>query len=115
RAWGAAAILAALPWVWLAVSPGAVHPGAALEVIGVAVPRPLQLVFDARTLVILSPGARGDTAGEIYRLDLGGDVPRDLSNHPRLRIPFVDSRPAALGRLPIDPKPRDLVLGEADG
>jgi hypothetical protein len=115
RAWGGAAVLAALLCVWLAATPAAVHPGAAVEVIGVAVPRPLQLVFDDHALVVLSPGARGDTAGEIYRLDLGGDAPRDLSSHPRVRIPFVDSRPAALGSLAIDPKTRDLFLGEENG
>ena len=47
-------------------------PAAGLEVVATGVPRPLQLVLDRRTLVVLGPGARGDSAGEIYRVDLDG-------------------------------------------
>jgi hypothetical protein len=86
-----------------------------LEVIATGVLRPLQLVFDAGTLVVLSPGADGDSAAEIHRVDLGGELPVDLSRQPRIRIPFANSRMAALGSLAIDPSSRDLFLGEENG
>jgi hypothetical protein len=92
----------------------AVSP-AAIEVVATGVTRPLQLAVDGRTLVILGPGARGDVAAEIYRVDLAGDLPVDLSRQPRLRIPFLDGRMAALGSLAIDPATRALFLGEENG
>ncbi len=79
------------------------------------VPRPLQLAVDGRVLVILSPGSQGDTAGEIYRVDLGGELPVDLSRQPRVRVPFADSRTATLGSLALDPQSRQLFLGEENG
>src|SRR5438309_11889378 len=62
-------------------------PGAGFEVVATGVPRPLQLVLDRRTLIVLGPGARGDSAGEVYRLDLGA-LPVDVSRLPRVRVPF---------------------------
>ena len=58
-------------------------PAAGLEVVATGVPRPLQLVLDRRTLVVLGPGARGDSAGEIYRVDLDGALPVDIAAWPR--------------------------------
>ena len=107
--------LAAAALLWLGTAPARLHASPGLEVVATSVPRPLQLVLDGRALVILSPGLRGDTAGEIYRLDLGGDMPVDLSGQPRIRIPFVDSRVATLGSLAINPRTRELFLGEENG
>lgn len=104
--------------VALALAPGA--PGepraqAALEVVATGVPRPVQLAWDGRALVVLSPGARGDVAGEIFRVDLAGDLPVDLSRQPRVRIPFPDARTATFGSLALHPATRDLLLGEENG
>ncbi len=93
---------------------GSAQPAPRLELLATGVPRPLQLVFDAGSLVVLSPG-RGDSAGEIYRVDLGGPLPVDLSRQPRISIPFAGSRLAALGSLAVDPLTRDLFLGEENG
>jgi hypothetical protein len=83
--------------------------------VATGVPRPLQLVVDGDSLVILSPGRRGDSAGEIHRVDLSGDLPVDLSREPRIRIPFTDSAMATLGSLALDPVTRQLFLGEENG
>jgi hypothetical protein len=93
---------------------GPAQPVPRLEVLATGVPRPLQLVFDSGSLVVLSPG-RGDSAGEIYRVDLGGPLPVDLSRQPRISVPFAASRLAALGSLALDPLTRDLFLGEENG
>ena len=85
------------------------------EVVATGVPRALQLGLDGRALVILSPGARGDAAGEIYRLDLAGDLPVDLSRQPRVKIPFSEPQPATLGSLVVDPATGELLLGEENG
>jgi hypothetical protein len=90
----------------------AAPPG--FEVVATAVPRPLQLVLDRRTLVVLGPGARGDSAGEVYRLDLGA-LPVDVSRLPRVRVPFLDGRLATLGSMTLEPGSRDLFLGEENG
>jgi len=90
-------------------------PPAGLEVVATGVPRPLQLALDGQTLIVLSPGARGDTAGELYRVDLRGELPVDLSRQPRVRIPFADPRMATLGSLALDPRTRELFLGEENG
>jgi hypothetical protein len=84
-------------------------------VVATGVPRPLQLAMDGRALVILSPGWRGDSAGEIYRVDLSGDRPADLTREPRVRIPFADARMATLGSLTLDPATGQLFLGEENG
>lgn len=71
--------------------------------------------MDGRSIVILSPGWRGDSAGEIYRLDLDGPLPADLSRRPAVRIPFSDPRATTLGSLAVEPRTRDLYLGEENG
>lgn len=92
-----------------------VGPDPAAEVLAVGVPRPLQLAVEGRTLVVLSPGSRGDVAAELYRVDLDGPRPVDLSRTPRLRIPFPDARTATLGSLARDPGTGELLLGEENG
>jgi hypothetical protein len=62
----------------------------------------------------LSPGRGGDAAGEIYRVDLDGEFPVDLSRHARVRIPFGDGS-LALGSLAVDQSARALFLGEENG
>jgi hypothetical protein len=84
------------------------------EVVATGVPRPLQLALDRRTLIVLSPGARGDSAGEVYRLDLGA-LPIDVSRLPRVRVPFLDGRLATLGSMALEPGSRDLFVGEENG
>ena len=86
-----------------------------LEVVVTGVPRPLQLAIDRRTLVVLGPGARGDSAGEIHRVDLDGAFPVDVSRRPRVRVPFLDARLATLGSMALEPTTRDLFLGEENG
>src|SRR6266849_9724200 len=81
-----------------------------LEVVVTGVPRPLQLAIDRRTLVVLGPGARGDSAGEIHRIDLDGAFPVDVSRRPRVRVPFLDARLATLGSMALEPTTRDLFL-----
>lgn len=92
-------------------------PALRVDVVATGVPRPLQLVLDrAGVLVVLSPGAGGDSAGEIFRVPLDADLPVDLSHEPRVRIPFASGpRKAALGSLAIDPASGDLFLGEENG
>ena len=90
----------------------AAPPG--FEVVATGVPRPLQLVLDRRTLVVLGPGASGDSAGEVYRLDLG-TLPVDVSRLPRVRVPFLDGRLATLGSMALEPVSRDLFVGEENG
>jgi len=85
-------------------------------VVATGVPRPLQLVVDGRTLIVLSPGIPGDeTAGEVYRVDLDAVRPVDLSREPRVRIPFADARLATLGSLALHPRTHELFLGEENG
>src|SRR6266478_2614583 len=86
-----------------------------LEVVVTGVSRPLQLAIDRRTLVVLGPGARGDSAGEIHRVDLDGTFPVDVSRRPRVRVPFLDGRLATLGSMALEPVSRDLFLGEENG
>jgi hypothetical protein len=98
-----------------AAAPQSVGTSAGLEVVATGVPRPLQLALDGQTLIVLGPGARGDAAGELYRVDLRGALPVDLSREPRVRIPFADVRTATLGSLALDPRTRELFLGEENG
>lgn len=65
--------------------------------------------------MVLSPGWGGDAAGEIYRIDLDGALPVDLSRRPAIRVPFSDRHATTLGSLAIAPATRDLFLGEENG
>jgi hypothetical protein len=61
-------------------------------------------------------GWRGDSAAEIVRLDLAGDLPIDVSTRPRVVIPFADEpRKKAFGSLVVDLRTDDLYLGEENG
>ncbi len=111
---GGGAILAAALLVSAALGREASLPDG-LEVVVTGVPRPLQLAIDRRTLVVLGPGARGDSAGEIHRVDLDGAFPVDVSRRPRVRVPFLDGRLATLGSMALEPTTRDLFLGEENG
>jgi hypothetical protein len=65
---------------------------------------------------VLSAGAFGAAAGEIYRLDLRGPLPIDAARMPRVVIPFADEiRRAVLGSLAVDPRSGSLFLGEENG
>jgi len=86
-----------------------------LEVVATGVTRPLQLAVAGRSLIVLSPGSRGDAAGELHQIDLDQSLPVDLTAEPRLRIPFADARTATLGSLARDPGRGDLYLGEENG
>lgn len=110
RALAAAALVA-----WLAGALGPTAQAGGLEVVATGVSRPLQLALDGRALVVLSPGSHGDSAGEIYRVDLDGELPVNLARQPRVRIPFADARTATLGSLAVDPASRQLFLGEENG
>jgi len=113
RVWSAG--LGAAVLLLATATPAVAQRASAPEVVATGVPRPLQLAADGRTLIILSPGSHGDSAGEIYRVDLDGELPADLSRQPRVRIPFVDARTATLGSLTLDPASRLLFLGEENG
>jgi hypothetical protein len=106
------AALAALATGWLGLPPATAVDR---DVVATGVSRPLQLALDGRTLIILGPGQAGDSAGELYRVDLDGAQPADLSRLPRLRLPFPDARTATFGSLAVDPVSRDLFLGEENG
>jgi NHL repeat-containing protein len=95
--------------------PAAVRAESGLEVVVSGVPRPLQLAVDGRTLLVLSPGERGDAAGELHRVDLAGPRPVHLAAQPRVRIPFADARTATLGSLARDPASGALYFGEENG
>jgi hypothetical protein len=110
--WGGGALVAAA--LLLAAAPQASTP-VDVEVVATGLSRPLQLALDRRTLVVLGPGARGDSAGEIYRLDLDGALPVDFTHRPRVRVPYLDRRLATLGSLALEPATRDLYLGEENG
>jgi hypothetical protein len=84
------------------------------ELVATGVPRPLQIVLDRGTLIVLGPGARGDSAGEVYRLELSA-LPVDVSRLPRVRVPFLDARLSTLGSMAIEPGSRDLFVGEENG
>src|SRR5262245_59310453 len=86
-----------------------------LEVVATGVTRPIQLAMAGRTLIVLGPGIRGDTAGELHYIALDRSFPVDLTAEPRLRIPFADARMATLGSLVRDPARGGLYLGEENG
>ncbi len=78
-------------------------------------PRPLQLAVEGRTLLVLGPGALGDSAGELYRVDLDARRPVDLSRQPRIRIPYPAANPTTLGSLAVHAASRAVFLGEENG
>jgi NHL repeat-containing protein len=91
------------------------HAEAPADVLAVGVPRPLQLAVDGRVLLVLSPGLRGDSAAEIFRVPLDGEAPLDLTGQPRIRIPFAPDGGTTLGSLAFDPGSETLYLGEENG
>jgi len=91
------------------------HAQGARDVLATGVPRPLQLAMDGRVLLVLSPGAGGESAGEIYRVPLDGAGPLDLTGQPRIRIPFAGGGGTTLGSLAVDPATDALYLGEENG
>ena len=92
-----------------------VRSEAGLEVIATGVLRPLQVAIDHDALVVLGPGAVGDLAGEIHRVDLSGGLPVDLTRQPRTAIPFADAQMSTLGSMALEPTTGDLFLGEENG
>ena len=112
KSWSALAPAVLFVWAALAAPSRAQTDG---DVVATGVPRPLQLVADGQSLIVLSPGARGDAAGEIYRVPLDAELPVDLSRLPRIRIPLVASTASTLGSLALDPRSGDLFLGEENG
>jgi sugar lactone lactonase YvrE len=111
----AAAVVVGVVLLLVGASVREAAPPPGFEIIATGVSRPIQLALDGRTLVILTPGRRGDAAGEIHRVDLDGELPVDLSRAPHVDIPFLDVRLATLGSLALDPATRDLYLGEENG
>jgi hypothetical protein len=101
----------------LAVSAGArdLEPRGGLEVVATGVVRPLQLALDGDTLLVLGLDVRGDAAAELYRVDLAGPLPVDMTRQPRVRIPFPDAWTATLGSLAVAPGTHELFLGEENG
>lgn len=114
RGTGAGAILVAALLCSAALGQEAALPDG-FEVVVTGVPRPVQLAIDRRTLVVLSPSAQGDSAGEIHRVELDEVFPVDVSRRPRVSIPFVDAQLAMLGSMALEPTTRDLFLGEENG
>ncbi len=114
--WTSASVGGAALLLCVAAAPRTLRSASELEVVATGVPRPLELVIDGRSLIVLSPGAPGDAAaGEIYRVALDAARPVDLSHEPRVRIPFADARLATLGSLAVDPQTHELFLGEENG
>ncbi len=109
------ALIIALALLALAVESPRAQLGPPFEVVATGVPRPLQVVFDGRALVVLSPGREGNVAGELYRVPLDGEAPLDLARQPRVRIPFTGERQTTLGSLALHPQTREIFLGEENG
>ena len=87
----------------------------AVEVVAIGVPRPLQLAIEGRSLLVLGPGALGDSAGELYRVDLDAARPVDVARQPRVRIPYPAANPTTLGSLALHRASRAVFLGEENG
>jgi hypothetical protein len=96
----------------LAPAASALAPVPEIAVRGV--PRPLQLAWDGAALLVLSPDARGESAGEIYRVRLDEHVVQ-LTDEPRTRVPFPHAGARTIGSLAIEPASRALLLGEENG
>ena len=97
--------------VWPARLPGA-QPQPEAVVTGLL--RPLQLVWDGRALIVLSYSARGDAAGELYRIPVDAAAPLDPARPPT-RIPFRGADGTTLGSLARDPESGALFVGEENG
>jgi len=76
--------------------------------------RPLQLLWDGQALIVLSHSARGDAAGELYRIAIDSSAPVDLTLKP-MRIPFRGADGTTLGSLARDPESGALFVGEENG
>ena len=85
------------------------------QVVATGVSRPLQLARRGADLLVLSPGARVEAAGEIVRLPLGHAMPVDLTGEPRTRVPFASAGARTFGSLAVDPASGALFLGEENG
>jgi hypothetical protein len=120
-AWGAWLVLAELVCLLASTTQPAagadVAAGLRAEVVVTGIPRPIQLALDDRDrLVVLSHGARGDSAAEIYRFDLRGAPLVDAARAPRVVIPFADElRKTVFGSLAVDARSGDVFLGEENG
>lgn len=92
-------------------------PGLRIEVVATGLPRPAQLsLTPSGRLIVLSQGWRGDSAAEIFSLDVAAPAPINATLMPRVVIPFSEgSRKTALGSLAVDPRSDDLFLGEENG
>lgn len=114
-------LVLALAWLLVSspqpVAGADVAVGLRADVVVTGIPRPIQLALDAHgRLVVLSHGARGDAAAEIYRFDLRGAMPVDAERAPRVVIPFADEpRKAVFGSLAVDTRSGDVFLGEENG
>ena len=94
-----------------------VADGLRAEVVVTGIVRPIQLAFGpSGTLVVLSHGAGGEAAAEVFALDLAQGLPIDAARAPRVVIPFARGpRKTAFGSLAIAPRLGDLYLGEENG
>ncbi len=111
---GLGGLLAALPGT---AGSAEVSEGSRVEIVVTGIPRPIQLARDGDgMLVVLGQGWRGDSAGELYRVDLRGTLPVDDARALRVVVPFAsEPRKTALGSLAVDPHSGDLFLGEENG
>ena len=99
----------------MAVSPVQPLPARSrIETVVTGLLRPLQLVWDGQALIVLSYSARGDAAGELYRIAIDSSVPGDLAPKPS-RIPFRGADGTTLGSLARDPESGALFVGEENG
>ena len=63
----------------------------------------------------MSPGARGESAAELYRVPVDRETPMDLSRQTPTRIPFPDTGGTTLGSMALDPASGALFMGEENG
>jgi hypothetical protein len=87
---------------------------AQVETVATGVLRPLQIVWDGHGLIVLSYSARGDSAGELYRIPIDSGAPVDLTRRPA-KIPFRGADGTTLGSLAREPESGTLFVGEENG
>jgi hypothetical protein len=87
---------------------------AQIETVATGMLRPLQIVWDGQALIALSYSARGDSAGELYRIPIDSGTPVDLTRKPA-RIPFRGADGTTLGSLAREPESGTLFVGEENG